>query len=128
MTCCRSVVFSEYSGFFHVITLTTTMKYCWRWLRHHKTNQPTKKGTNTRSHRTFNIFQVYEYFFIYRWYFLLKFEQYSHEYLTQYSLKSGGTKDHFRLVKVPGTVPYWKACHWKATLTDISVENKWVNG
>jgi len=21
----------------------------------------------------------------------------------------GGTKDHFRQVKVPGTIPYWKA-------------------
>ena len=56
--------------------------------------------------RTFNIFQVYQYFSIYRQYFLLKFEQYSHEYLTQYSLKLGDTKDHFRQVKVPGTVPY----------------------
>jgi hypothetical protein len=26
-----------------------------------------------------------------------------HEYLIQNSLKSGGTKDHFRWVKVPGT-------------------------
>jgi len=25
-------------------------------------------------------------------------------------LKTGGTKDHFRQVKVPGTTPYWKAC------------------
>ena len=25
------------------------------------------------------------------------------------TLKSGGTKDHFRQVKVPGTAPYWKA-------------------
>ena len=25
------------------------------------------------------------------------------------SLKSGGTKDHFRWVKVPGTAPYWNA-------------------
>ena len=32
-----------------------------------------------------------------------------HEYLIQHSLKSGGTKDHFRWVKVPGTAPYWKA-------------------
>jgi hypothetical protein len=36
---------------------------------------------------------------------LLKFEHF-HEYLIQYSLKSGGTKDHFRWVKVPGTTPY----------------------
>jgi hypothetical protein len=27
----------------------------------------------------------------------------SHEYLIQHSLKIGGTKDHFRWVKVPGT-------------------------
>jgi hypothetical protein len=32
-----------------------------------------------------------------------------HEYLAQHSLKSGGTKDHFKQVKVPGTSPYWKA-------------------
>jgi hypothetical protein len=43
-------------------------------------------------------------------YFLLKFEQF-HEYLIQHSLKSGGTKYHFRRVKVPGTTPYWKACN-----------------
>ena len=30
----------------------------------------------------------------------------SHENLTQHSLKSGGTKHHFRQVKVPGTAPY----------------------
>ena len=33
-----------------------------------------------------------------------------HEYLIQHSLKSGGTKDHFRQIQVPGTAPYWKAC------------------
>ena len=33
-----------------------------------------------------------------------------HEYLIQHSLKSRGTKDHCRRVKVPGSVPYWKAC------------------
>jgi hypothetical protein len=26
------------------------------------------------------------------------------------TIKSGGTKNHFRWVKVPGTAPYWKAC------------------
>jgi len=56
------------------------------------------------NNRAFNIFQVYQYFTIYRRYFLLKFEQF-HEYLIQHSLKSGGTKDHFRWVKVPGTTP-----------------------
>jgi hypothetical protein len=30
----------------------------------------------------------------------------SHEYHIQHSLKSGGTKDHFRQVKVSGTAPY----------------------
>jgi hypothetical protein len=55
--------------------------------------------------RAFNIFQVYQYFTIYRWYFLLKFDQF-HEYLIQHSLKSGGTKDHLRWVKVPGTAHY----------------------
>jgi len=58
-------------------------------------------------YRAFNIFQVYQYFTIYRSkrYFLLKFEQF-HEYLIQHSLKSGGTKDHFKQVKVPGTSPH----------------------
>jgi hypothetical protein len=32
------------------------------------------------------------------------------EYLIQHYLKSGGTKDHFRRIKVPGTAPYCKAC------------------
>ena len=54
--------------------------------------------------RAFNIFQVYQYFTIYRQYFLLKF----YEYLIQHSLISGGTKHHFRQVKIPGTAPYWK--------------------
>ena len=48
---------------------------------------------------------VYQYFTIYRRYFALKFEHF-HEYLVQYSLKSGGIKYHFKLVKVPGTAPY----------------------
>ena len=55
--------------------------------------------------RAFNIFQVYQYFTIYRWYFSLKFKHF-HEYLIQNSLKSGDIKDHFRQVKVPGTTPY----------------------
>ena len=59
--------------------------------------------------QAFNIYQVYLYFTIYRQYFLLKFEQY-HAYLIQQTLKSGGTKDHFRQVKVPGTAFYWKTC------------------
>jgi hypothetical protein len=28
------------------------------------------------------------------------------KYLIIHSLKSGGTKDHFKQVKVPGTTPY----------------------
>ena len=52
--------------------------------------------------RAYNIiFQVYQYFTIYRWYFLSK---------------SGGTKDYFRQVKVPGTAAYWKACLWSSSL------------
>jgi hypothetical protein len=61
--------------------------------------------------RAFNIFQFYQYclyFTIYRWYFLLKFEQF-HEYLIQHSFKSGGTKDHLRQVKESGTAPYLQA-------------------
>jgi hypothetical protein len=34
------------------------------------------------------------------------FYKYFHEYLIQHSLKSGGTKDHFRQVKVPDAAPY----------------------
>ena len=48
----------------------------------------------------FNISQVYQYFTIYRRYFLLKFEHF-HENLIQHSLKSGGTI----WVKVPGAAP-----------------------
>ena len=54
----------------------------------------------------FNIFQVCQYFTIYRQYFFIKIWNNFHEYLIQHSLKSGGTKDHFRRVKVPGTSPY----------------------
>jgi len=32
-----------------------------------------------------------------------------YEYFIQHYLRSGGTKDHFRWVKVPGTASYWKA-------------------
>ena len=39
-------------------------------------------------------------------FFLSKFEKKIHEYLLQHSLKSGGTKDHFRRVKVPDTTSY----------------------
>ena len=49
---------------------------------------------------------VSEYFTIYKRYFLSKFDFYFKEYLMQYSLKSRGTKYHFRWVKVPGTVPF----------------------
>ena len=66
-----------------------------------------KKIANSLIFRAFNIFQVYQYFTIYM-YFLLKFEQFSWN-LIQPSLKSGGTKDPFRQVKVPGIAPYWKA-------------------
>jgi hypothetical protein len=45
-----------------------------------------------------------------------------HEYLIQHSWKSGGTKDHFRRVKVPGTAPYWKA--WTYTFTTSPSFNK----
>jgi len=43
--------------------------------------------------------------------FVLKCEHFQ-EYLIQNSkiLKSGGTKYHFKRVKVSGTTPYWKAC------------------
>jgi hypothetical protein len=57
-------------------------------------------------YRDFNIFQVYQYFIIYRRYFLLKFEQFS--WITYTTLFK--TKDHFMWVKVPDTTPYWKAC------------------
>jgi hypothetical protein len=61
--------------------------------------------------KDFNIFQVFPYFTIYRRYFALKFEHF-HEYVKQYSLKSGGTKycNHCKRVTVPGTSPYWKTC------------------
>ena len=55
----------------------------------------------------FNIFLVYHYFSVYRQYFFLKFE---HFLILCKSLKLGGTNYHFKWVKVPGTIPYWKAC------------------
>ena len=59
--------------------------------------------------RAFNIFQLYQCFTIYRRYFLLKIWTLFMNTLSN-TLNWGGTKDHFRQVKVPGTVPYWKAC------------------
>jgi hypothetical protein len=44
----------------------------------------------------------YQYFTIYRQYFLLNLNN----YLITHCLKSAGTKDHFRQVKVPGTTSY----------------------
>ena len=66
----------------------------------------------------FNIFQVYQYLTIYRWYFALKFEHFR-VYLIQYPLKSGGTKYHFEGVKVHGTAPFWKACTNKIVTSHI---------
>ena len=59
--------------------------------------------------RAFNIFQLYQCFTIYRRYFLLKIWTLFMNILNN-TLNWGGTKDHFRQVKVPGTVPCWKAC------------------
>ena len=57
-----------------------------------------------------SICSVYPIFTICRQYLLLRFEHF-HEYLIQHSLKSGGTKYHFRQIKVPDTTPHWKT--WK---------------
>ena len=71
--------------------------------------------------RAFNIFHVYQYFTIYRQYFLLKFEQYSWISYLQHFLKSGGSKDQFRWIKVPGTTPYWNACDLKIYIVSHSI-------
>jgi hypothetical protein len=42
----------------------------------------------------------------------------SHEYFIQHWLKSGGTKDHFRRVKVPGTTPYTEKTTDLSQVTD----------
>ena len=55
----------------------------------------------------FQYFPVYQYFTVYRHTFYKNLNNF-HEYLVQHSLKSGGTKDHFKRVKVPGTAPYCK--------------------
>jgi len=55
--------------------------------------------------RAFIIFQVYQYLLFIGDIFYFKLEQFSRiSYATLF--KSGGTKDHFRQVKVPGTAPY----------------------
>jgi hypothetical protein len=59
---------------------------------------------------------------IYRQYFLLKFEHF-YEYLIQHYLKSGGTKDHFKQVEVPGIVLYWKSCTPNIKVTCMWVSN-----
>ena len=40
------------------------------------------------------------------------------------SLKLGGTKDHVRQVKVPGTAPYWKAWIIPTSVWDINCQLK----
>ena len=60
--------------------------------------------------RAFNIFQLYLYLQVFDTFY----RRYFYEYLIQHSLKSGGTKDHLKQVKVPGTAPYWKA--WCITM------------
>ena len=57
--------------------------------------------------RAFKNFQVYQYFTIYKRYFLLNLKNF-HEYLIHQFLKSGGTKYHLNWVNLPGTAPYWK--------------------
>ena len=57
--------------------------------------QPQRQPTENLKGRAFDIFQVDQYIMSL---FLIKFEQ--------HSLKSGGTKDHFRQVKVPGNTPH----------------------
>ena len=47
-----------------------------------------------------------------------------HKYIIQHSLISGGTKDHLRQVKVPGTAPYWRACQYKNA--PIFFSTKWM--
>ena len=66
--------------------------------------------SNFLSRSKFQGFQVYQYFTVYRRHFFLKFEKCSWISCTvRHSLKSGGTKDHFRQEKIPCTTPYWKA-------------------
>ena len=72
--------------------------------------------------RAFNIFQVYQYFTIYRWYFLLKFEQYLWiSYTTLCKIRR--YQRPYRWVKVPDTTPYWKACLCKQCLSLLTL---WV--
>jgi hypothetical protein len=58
-------------------------------------------GWRTGAHREDLVYMTVTGFF-FRGFNLNNFQ----EYLIQHSLKSGGTKDHFRQVKVLGTVPY----------------------
>ena len=67
--------------------------------------------------RVFNIFQ---YFIKYKWYFVLKFEHF-HEYLLQYSFKSGGTKYHFKRASVPGTKGKWLNVIFPSNLHDVFI-------
>ena len=60
---------------------------------------------------TFNIFQVYQYFTIYRQYFFLKFEHFSLIfYATLWYTEVPVTI--FKWVKVSGSALYWKAWLW----------------
>ena len=65
-------------------------------------------------YKAFNIFQVYLYFTIYRRYFVFNVNKF-HEYFIQHSLKSAGTKDHFRGGGVKNT--------WYRPLTEMPEDN-----
>ena len=68
---------SDYSAWMPLII------YCWSW-------------------RAFNVFQVYQSVLHYLQAVLfIKSPNNCHEYLMRHSLKSGGTKDHFRWIKLP---------------------------
>jgi hypothetical protein len=46
-----------------------------------------------------------------------------HENLMQHSLKIGGTNYNLKWVKVPGTVPYWKAYYLSAEINKNEHQN-----
>jgi hypothetical protein len=70
------------------------------------------------------FFQNYQYFIIYRQYFLLNFEQFSWiSYATLFKIRR--YQRPFRQVKVPGTAPYWKACMFIVILLHMFIVSCW---
>ena len=79
-----------------------------------------------RLFRAFNIFEVYQYFTIFRWYFLLKFEEFSGmSYTTLFKIRR--YQRPFRQVKVPLVPPLIETSDYLYGWSDMNIFITWLN-